>query len=238
MASTGTVLGRVIERQRIERNLARALLTEQQRIGQELHKPVGQDLAGLALVAERMAAQAKRGSFPDPAALTELSSELREAFAHVRSAVRGLLPPALMQADAFPAVLQELAASIGQRFQIACEVDRSPSLSISATEVAAHLYRIAAEAMTNAAKHARPTRIVVSLGMQDDDLVLRVRDNGVGIPNDVGEGGSGLHIMHHRANVINATLSVQRAAGGGTLVVCAVPRDRLQELDAGDVEDG
>ena len=69
----GTILGRVVERQRFERNRARALFAEQQRLGDDLHDTVGQSMAALALIAERLAHEAQSGTPSDAARLTELS---------------------------------------------------------------------------------------------------------------------------------------------------------------------
>jgi PAS domain S-box-containing protein len=228
MASIGTQLGRVVERQRFERNLARALLVEQRRVGQDLHDAVGQEIAGLALIAQRMARQTERGTPPDATALSALSDGLRHALEDTRALVRDLLPPAVTYADTFVDSLQELAAGVSERYNVVCEVVCPRPVSIEASEAAVHLYRIAAEAMTNAAKHARARRIVLQLAVENDMLVLEVRDDGVGIPTDADIKGSGLWIMQHRANVIGATLHIRRGAEGGTIVRCALPEDQLR----------
>lgn len=227
MAGIGTQLGRVIERERFERHLAGALLAEQQRVGQDLHDTVGQELAGLALTVEGMAGRAEAGNPPDAAALSALAANLRQALQHTRSVVRGLLPPVVAHAGAFGAALEELAASVSRGYGIACEAHCSTSLHIEVPEVATHLYRIAAEAVANAAKHAKGREIRVLVYLDNDLLVLEVRDDGAGIPEEAWAGGSGLRIMRHRAKVIGASLDIQRIAEGGTAVICRVPQERL-----------
>jgi signal transduction histidine kinase len=234
MASIGTQLGRVVERQRFERNLARALLAEQQRVGQDLHDTVGQQMAGLALIAERMARQARSGAPPEAGALAELTEGLRHALEDTRAVVRDLLPPVVSRAEDFGAALQEMTASVSRRNDVVCEVDCPQPVSIDVREVAVHLYRIAAEAVANAVRHAQARRIVLHVAVEDDMLVLEVRDDGVGIPPDAGTEGSGLGIMRHRANVIGATLDVRRGAEGGTIVLCTVPVERLRRPGRGE----
>ncbi len=228
MASIGTQVGRVVERQRFERQVARALLAEQERLGRDLHDTVGQDIAGLALITERIAQQAHAGQIPHPAALTELAEILRAALQNTRAVVRGMLPFTFAHGEAFDAALEELAATTTQRHNVACTVHCPGPIGIDGPDVAVHLLRIAAEAVANAVKHARAGRIDLHLMFEDEMMRMEVRDDGVGIPDEVDPGGSGLSIMQHRANVIGATLKIRRAPGGGTIVTCVLPKELLR----------
>ena len=91
--------------------------------------------------------------------------------------------------------------------------------------VATHLYRIAQEAVSNAVKHSRAARLVISLRDRADRLELKVQDNGVGLSPAARKRakGLGLHIMDYRARSIGATLEVLPAPRGGTLVSCCIP---------------
>jgi len=89
---------------------------------------------------------------------------------------------------------------------------------------AQHLYRIGQEAMSNAARHSRASRITVVLEGDNGELTLRVEDNGVGLPLDRRAAGMGLRSMGYRASPISATLAVASGPGGGTRVTCRVPR--------------
>jgi signal transduction histidine kinase len=87
---------------------------------------------------------------------------------------------------------------------------------------ATHLYLIAQEAAHNAVKHALPRNVRISLH-SDHRLVLRVQDDGVGIPPGA-EMGLGQRIMRNRAEIIGATLTIEPARPGGTVVNCVLPR--------------
>ncbi len=224
MASIGTQLGRVAERERFERSLARALIAEQQRLGRELHDTVGQDLAGLALMCERLARQARAGTAPGADELEELTASLRQGLDDTRAMVRGLVPPAL-EADTFVAALGELAAGVTQRSGVACEVEVAGPVPIAGPDEAVHLYRMASEAVTNALKHGHPQRIAIALSLRDDILLLEVRDDGVGMPDNAHNLGTGLQIMQHRAKVIGASIDIRRGPAGGTIVACSLPLD-------------
>jgi signal transduction histidine kinase len=90
--------------------------------------------------------------------------------------------------------------------------------------VAAHVYRIGCEAITNALRHAEAGRIDVELSASEDRLLLSVRDDGRGLPDDVRPGASGLLAMHNRAATIGARLQLLGSTDGpGTVIHLDVP---------------
>lgn len=89
---------------------------------------------------------------------------------------------------------------------------------------ATHLYHIAQEAVNNAIKHGRPSRIIVSLAPANDKVALTVTDDGVGYAPEPGTNpGMGLHIMNYRAKMIGGLLEVRRCRQNGTIVTCLFP---------------
>lgn len=89
--------------------------------------------------------------------------------------------------------------------------------------MAENLYRIAQEAVTNAAKHGQPEHISVRLKATRGRLVLQVIDDGTGIDDRARESpGSGLRNMRYRAGLVGADLRIERAETGGSVVECTV----------------
>jgi two-component system CheB/CheR fusion protein len=90
--------------------------------------------------------------------------------------------------------------------------------------MAANLYRIAQEAVSNAVRHGKPTRIEIRLEQQGNLIRLSVRDDGEwkATPRS-GPGGLGLHIMSYRAGILGGKLSVGPEPDGGTLALCEIP---------------
>ena len=84
-------------------------------------------------------------------------------------------------------------------------------------------YRIAMEAMTNVARHAAARRCSVDLSLDDGALVVRVRDDGVGLPSGTARGGVGLRSMAERAEQLGGRCTVAPAAGGGVAVLAVLP---------------
>jgi signal transduction histidine kinase len=100
--------------------------------------------------------------------------------------------------------------------------------------VANHVYRIAQEAVINAIKGGRATRINIRLFSQAPHLKLTVADNGVGIGNRPLRKGMGLKLMEYRARVINGKLRFRSRPQGGTVVSCLFPKnDNFSEQQNG-----
>jgi two-component system CheB/CheR fusion protein len=96
-------------------------------------------------------------------------------------------------------------------------------------ETAMHLYRIAREAIVNAQQHADPNEIRVDLHRRDGNLVLRIRDDGTGLPDNLNEvEGVGLRSMRHRANLVAASLTIGTGSGAETVVRCALPLEQAR----------
>ena len=229
----GQLLSRVIryvrERKELEREVLETSMHEQQRIGQDLHDSVGQELTGLSFMSQALARKLVAESRPEAESANAIVQGVGRALQAVHDAIRGLAPVEL-DAHGLAAALERLVRDVRDRLQLDCQfVGGGPVPSLDA-EAATHLYRIAQEALHNAAKHADAQRIVLSLRRQDDRLILQVRDDGAGIVGSSGNGkGMGLHIMQYRAEAIGGVLDIGLAAGGGTLVTCSVayPRNPL-----------
>ena len=87
--------------------------------------------------------------------------------------------------------------------------------------VATHLYRIAQEALHNAIKHGHATNVSITLESSGDHAALTILDDGSGLPaGSSSTQGMELRIMSYRAGMISGRLSLGRAKGKGTKVLC------------------
>jgi signal transduction histidine kinase len=211
------------QRRRLEHEIARVTDEERRRLGNDVHDGVCQQLTAALLRCQALELRLERGAPPSVAELGALSSLLGEAIHEARAVAEGLCPldPA---PDALPPALRDLARRTQRMSSVSCEFHASGDVVLRNAATAQHLYRIAQEALSNAVRHARASRITVELSGNDEGLHLRVQDNGVGLPSDLRPGGMGLRNMAFRAQVLEGELIVEPAAGGGTCVSCRVPR--------------
>ena len=210
------------ERRIVQRQLLQIGDREQIRLAQDLHDGLGQHLIGVSFLLQALRPQLAGG--PASAQLDEIDHLVGEAIEQTRDLVRSLHSRTL-EAAGLTAALDELAAHTARVFRVACRVDDRADLAPSASS-RTHLYRIAREAVLNAARHARAATITIELSRDGEELVLAVRDDGIGIRTPQSD-GMGLHLMAHRARLVGATLQI--AAGlRGTTVTCRVP---LGEID-------
>lgn len=212
----------IAERTRLEKEILYVGAHEQQRIGQELHDGLGQELTGLGFLAKSLHRRLRAQGLPEAETAADLDRGIPEVLGQVRGIVRGLLPLELGAEDLLPA-LQSLTAGVEERTDISCRLESSGPLEDIDNDKAVQLYRIAQEAVTNAVKHGQAQHVTVALKSDRGQITLDVSDDGIGIDPDAGGvSGSGLHIMRYRARAIGGTLDVNRRPGGGTRVTCVL----------------
>ena len=208
--------------QRSREALVAAREEERRRIRRDLHDGLGPALAGVAFGLD--AARNTLAADPEATAATlaELKTEVQASIADVRRLVYDLRPPALDQLGLVPA-LQQYAARLTERgtLDILVSAPALPPLP-AAVEVAA--YRIATEALTNAARHSGARHTSVSFTVTDAQLRLEVADDGIGLParRDSRGTGLGLAAMAERAAELGGACSAA-ARDRGTSVVAVLP---------------
>jgi signal transduction histidine kinase len=214
----------IAERVRLEKVVLDTTERERRAIGHDLHDGLGQHLTGTALVAQALGAKLSARSDEDAGEVGRIVALIEQGIEQTRSLAKGLLL-AEIERDGLVAALNDLTAALGGQFNVNCVFSCDAVVNLDESGTATHVYRIAEEAARNAIRHGRASRVLVALSADAAALVLSVRDNGVGLPppRDRGQ-GLGLRIMAHRAAIIGAAFSVAAQAGGGTTVVCRLPR--------------
>ncbi len=194
---------------------------EQQRLGSDLHDGLGQDLTGLSLLLRGLEVQLAREAPPYVPQVTRIRELVAGAIQSTRLLARGLAPVNL-ERGGLPEALRNLAQMCRETYGIECTFRNAgnevPHLNESA---ATHLFRIAQEATTNAARYARASRLSIELQATATRLRLAITDNGIGLAAGLKSGrpGMGLKIMEYRARMLGAALVLEEPEFGTRVTV-------------------
>jgi PAS domain S-box-containing protein len=215
-------------RQELLHRLVRAQEKEHRRIARELHDDLTQRLAVLAIDAGTVE---QLPGCPEP--IRERARGMREQLVALAETVHSLsrqLHPSILDDLGLVDALRSECLGVEQRDGITVEYDARDVPTNLPRNVALCIYRVAQEALRNVAHHARCPQVSVRLVANERELVLCVRDRGVGFEVGArGKSGLGLESMRERASLIQAHLTVRSQQGKGTKVTLRVPLHRSLE---------
>jgi PAS domain S-box-containing protein len=218
---------RVEQAQRIE-TLSRRLVSVQEqeakRLSTELHDGTSANLAALGTYLQRIETKLPK---PLPDDLEVLFADTRAVLEDTTNGVRDicsdLRPPILDYAGLLPA-LESYARRYTRQTGIAVRIENSQLDAPLDAEAKSILFRISHEALTNCAKHAKASEVVIALGSNDGSrIALTITDNGVGFDPEAlaavgGSAGLGLISMRERAEFIGANFIIESAPNQGTRI--------------------
>jgi signal transduction histidine kinase len=208
-----------------ERDLMRAVETEQRRIGQDIHDSIQGNLGAVSFMLSSVAGSLKDKSVKGPEAVKDLDKIgdiVRTTISQARGLAKSLCPVEL-GGDGLRIALDHLATTTSSLFRTECRFHCDESFLIDNETIATQFYYIVQEAVNNSLKHAKASHIDIRMRQEDGHIRLSVEDDGIGIsPGDSGSGGMGMRTMKFRARMIGANLNVRRAGQNGTVVECGV----------------
>jgi two-component system sensor histidine kinase UhpB len=189
---------------------------ERHRIAQELHDEIGQTLTAVLLDLKRVADYAPPPVHDD---LHQVQETTRNSLDEIRRIARRLRPGVLDELG-LTSALKALAAEFSTA---GLTVNRHLARDMPdlGKDVELVLYRVAQEALTNAARHAHAHTVDLTLHHADNSVEVRVRDDGIGLGDGVE--GAGIRGMRERALLIGANLTLGPGPAGGTEVRLRVP---------------
>ena len=230
------ILRDITELKRLEKEVLETSEAEQRRIGQDLHDGLGQELTGLSFLTQNLRRRLSDAGRAEATEAGRIAGLIARTIDQTREMARGL-SPVEWGSDGLAAALRNLATTVRATYGVPCTATCDSAARVEGHVAAVHLYRIAQEALTNAARHAQASAIELRLAADGPDVVLTVDDNGTGLPPGPPTGhGLGRRLMQYRARSIGATLAVRPRAGGGTSVQCTYAGgpygDRSQSADA------
>ena len=209
----------ITERKRLEQEILAVSSRERQTIGRDLHDGLGQELTGVSLMLRGLAKRIERQSPEAVDYVNEIVGLVNQSIEGARSLARGLLP-VCTDSGGLPFALRTLAARSRDLYglEVNFRTEVWPELTLTETD-ASHLYRIAQEALTNAARHGHASKVEILLVVAKNSFLLRITDDGAGIESaDQPVTGMGLKIMRYRAGMIGARFEIGSNAPRGTVI--------------------
>jgi PAS domain S-box-containing protein len=218
-----TIARDIRERRRLEREILEISSKERQRLGQDLHDGLGQQLTGIALMSKALEERLKGKSSAEVERVTRIIGHVNDAINLTRAMAKGLVPVEV-EGQGLISALSELAATSEKLFGITCVSRCDRSVVVHDKLVATHLYRIVQEAIDNSVKHGNAQHVSIQLNRFDGRGALSVTDDGSGFfLDDNRTHGIGLRTMGYRAETIGGSFEIGRGQDGGTVVTCTFP---------------
>src|SRR5216117_228306 len=221
-----------LEQSRAElRALAARLLAireeERTRIAREIHDELGQALTALKLDLAWLGSKRPKGA-RNSGALRVIDSSITTRIDETMQIVRRIaseLRPSVLDQLGLEAAIEFLVSDTTRRTGIAVKLDVAQEFPRLPDQLASHAFRIIQEALTNVTRHAKATRVDVSVRRAGKAIILGVADNGVGFAPDSLSGlrSLGLVGMRERALACGGVLLVQGKPGEGTSIVVTIP---------------
>jgi signal transduction histidine kinase len=185
---------------------------ERRRLERDLHDGAQQRLLGIRLALQLAKGRLKTGGEVEEL-LDEADAEVVGALAELRTLARGL-HPAILTEDGLAAALAVLARRAPVPVELSVCTERLSSV------VEATAYFVSAEALANVAKHAHASRVTLRVTRENGQVVVNVRDDGVGGADCA---GAGLRGLRDRVETLDGQLTVDSPIGAGTRVLAAIP---------------
>ena len=209
---------------------------ERNRLARDLHDSIKQQIFAIQTSAAAAQARFDNDAAGAREALEGVRSSAREAMAEMEAMLDQLRASPLESVGLVEALRRQCEAL---RFRTGADVQVNigeiPAPEQLPPGAAQSILRIAQEAFANIARHARATEVQVSLCVEGDDCVLKIRDNGAGFnPDARGLAGMGLANMRARAAERGGKFELRSTAGEGTRVLATIPLTKPEDAEAAD----
>lgn len=213
---------KIREKNELEKTILEISDREQIRIGQDLHDGLSQQLVSAAFSANLLKEKLLEQQRKEKKDAEFIAKMIDDAITEARNLARGLFPTRL-ENEGLETALQELVGNMRLRFQASFKLEYLLPEIPCKRSVAIHIYRIAQEALMNAAKHANPKHVVISLSSAAGLVSMTIQDDGIGIINfPFNSTAMGLRIMEYRSRLIGGSFSIRNIPYQGTIIMCQI----------------
>ena len=199
-----------------------AVAQERNRLSRDLHDTLGHRLT--VSIVQLEGAERLIAAVPERASqiVNSVRHQLNEGLNEVRRTV-GMLRTPVDTYLSLPKALHELAMDFEKATQLPIRVTLPDSLPPFPEAYRLAVYRAAQEALTNVQRHAQASQASLTIDLSAEALTLRVRDNGVGLPDEADRQGFGLRGMRERITQLGGTVELRSAKADSTTVLIQLP---------------
>ena len=204
---------------RLERQIIAISEEERSKIGRDLHDDLGSHLTGVELLS-KVLQQQLQGEAPErEKQLGMIRNLIRDAIEKTRRLSQGLYPVHVVEYG-LQSAIEELVVEVEKIFKVNFDLSwegGEEEIQLG-KNTATHLHYIIREAVFNAARHGKPTKIGVYMRLEDGGFSLKIVDDGTGFDGTPVATGMGFHTMKYRAKAIGAELTINSGKEGGTVI--------------------
>lgn len=214
----------ISETRRLEEEILKISEEEKRQIAHDLHDSLGQELGGLAYMAGAVADKLHSEAHANAGEAKRIAEKIGQSVESIRRLSHSL-DPFIDESNGLPVALALLARTARELFKMDCRFRCIGKVTTSTKNTAINLYRITQEAVHNAFRHGKATRVTVTLKQTKKGIHLKIFDNGSGLPTvEPSEKGIGIRVMKYRVAVLGGWMKIGNRARGGVEVSCFVPK--------------
>nr|HET6903110.1 sensor histidine kinase [Ktedonobacteraceae bacterium] len=225
-----------------------AVLHERTRLAREMHDTIGHALVLISVKLE--AAQRLRTRDPERCnqELESTKQIARETMTALRASIADLRSPTLEHAHINHA-LSRSARELAQRTNLSVTYTLQADIDLLPASIEETLWKVSQEAFTNIEKHAHASHVQISISREDEKLVMRIHDDGIGLPATLTQsdkdgrlmyispgGHYGLRGMIERVEAIGGRLTLQSSKEQGTTIEVELPLTHNEPLESGTIQ--
>jgi two-component system sensor histidine kinase UhpB len=213
---------RLRERRELDELIEERLNEERQLIARELHDEFSQSVTAIRTLAVVVAGQS-----PTDTRAGEAAQLISAEAGRLYDAMHGLIPrltPLALDTLSLAETLEAFVNGWRRRHSAVTFQLRHDLRGDISTGVSLAIYRVVQEGVTNAVRHAQPTRVEIDVRADANRVVVRVEDNGVGLPEDWSRSGHfGLRGLRERVAKLEGRFEVGNRPGGGVVLIAELP---------------
>jgi signal transduction histidine kinase len=209
----------------LSRKVLRAYEEERVRLARELHDELGMALTTMKLNLQLLNKDLSGKGLVDEERLASMIEFVNDTLTVIRNKAISMRPPSLDDLGLI-AVINNMVNELSRHTSIKAELNTTGTYITFPVEVETALYRCIQETLTNAARHSCAGKVVVKLDFNNDEVLVRVTDDGIGFDMDSGgvaAGRLGLMGIKERVALLDGDIEINSSLGDGTEIFITIP---------------